>query len=170
MLRMDKIIFFALILPLYLGAALASAPATLDHKYGVIFPLSDVHSLLHTCSRDAPGRDGSENIPVWDPGPSQIADLEKLLPAALFDALSARRADIREQKFIRDNMSKYIRQYGGIEVSGAKLIYVNAIPPFFSNVEKNSWRTRAVQVCDGGVAFFGTEYDPATKKFIDFQF
>ena len=34
----------------------------------------------------------------------------------------------------------------------------------------DAWRTRAVNVCDGGSWFFGAEYDPATRQVANVRF
>jgi hypothetical protein len=55
---------------------------------------------------------------------------------------------------------------------------MNAFPHTLGDPEPNGppgfrrfdWHRQVVGVCDGGPAFFGVEYDPATKRFSHFEF
>jgi hypothetical protein len=147
--------------------ALAMPP--LDPRDGVIFPEAKAKGLLNQCSRGVPG-------PVertWTPNAAQIAELEARLPEAL-DGVLAKRGESQNRS--RD----FLRQYGGLFVGGRKIIYVNAFPRELIGEEKGSltgtkrplpdWHSEAKGVCDGGPAFFGVEYDPATRTFSHFQF
>jgi len=69
----------------------------------------------------------------------------------------------------------YYRQYLGITVGGRKLIYINAFHPRVlalraASRSPESWRTRAMTVCDGGEWFWGAVYDPAAGKLENVQF
>ena len=72
----------------------------------------------------------------------------------------------------------YRRQYAGFVIKGRKIIYMNAFPHTLGDPEPNGppgfrrfdWHRQVVGVCDGGPAFFGVEYDPATKRFSHFEF
>jgi hypothetical protein len=139
--------------------ALALPP--LDPKDGAILPEAKAKDLLNQCSRGVPG-------PVertWAPSATQIAELEARLPEAL-DNVLAKRGE--HQNRSRD----FLRQYGGFIVGGRKIIYVNAFPRFLGETKRPlpDWHSEAKGVCDGGPAFFGVEYDPATKTFSHFQF
>jgi hypothetical protein len=128
----------------------------LDVHLGIVFPAAKARDLLSQCSRETPRAEGT-----WTPDQNQVTALEKGLVAAL----SA--ADVA-QNYKRD-ISHIARQYGGIVVSGHKLIYVNGFSTD-SSLVRDSWRRDAVRVCDGGPNFFGVEYDPANGTFTDFAF
>ncbi|HEX7294400.1 MAG TPA: hypothetical protein VF251_01525 [Pyrinomonadaceae bacterium] len=60
-----------------------------------------------------------------------------------------------------EHPEEYYMQYVGIIVDGKKLIYINA---FGATEPSDSWKEKAVVICDGGTAW-GVLYDPQTKKF-----
>jgi len=153
------------------GAAITPALALppLDPKDGAIFPEAHAKDLLRQCSRAAPG-------PVegtWAPSAGQIKELETRLPEALDNVFAKRGA-------YRDRPHDFLRQYAGFIVHGRKIVYMNAFPRELLDEEKGffdqrkiappDWRSEAKGVCDGGPAFFGVEYDPATKTFSHFAF
>jgi hypothetical protein len=165
---MRKLVLCAL---LAAGAAVTPALALppLDPKDGAIFPEARAKDLLNQCSRAAPG-------PVegtWAPSARQIKELEARLPEAL-DNVFAKRGGYKNRS--RD----FLRQYAGFIVHGRKIVYMNAFPRWLLGEEKSffdqrkilppDWRSKAQGVCDGGPAFFGVEYDPATKTFSHFEF
>jgi hypothetical protein len=134
----------------------AIALPTLDAHLGIVFPSEKVRDLLRQCSRETPRVDGT-----WTPDQNQITTLEKGLVAPLVAADAV-------QNYKRDILH-VARQYGGIVVSGHKLIYVNGFSTD-SSLAKRNWRRDAVRVCDGGPNFFGVEYDPANGTFTGFVF
>jgi hypothetical protein len=136
------------------GTVCAAALPELDARLGVIFPAAKARDLLHQCSRSSLKASGT-----WTPDKNQIAILEKGLVAALAAADGA-------QNYKRD-ITHVARQYGGILISGRKLIYVNGFP---GRTSDSDWRRHAMLVCDGGPAFFGAEYDPANRTFTGLEF
>ncbi len=154
----------AMIAGLLFAGAAAAAPM-LDPHDGVVLPPQIAPQLLKQCSRAAPS--GFQSI--WMPDLPQIRDLEARLPAALGSALQKAGAS-------RYAPADYLRQYAGFTVNGRKIIYVNgmlrrgvdneALPPEF----RRDWRHQPVVVCDGGVGYFGVEYDPSTKTFAHLAF
>jgi hypothetical protein len=94
-----------------------------------------------------------------------IANLEDALLPALQLALD-RRPPSETPLLARD----YYRQYGGLIVGGKRIIYVNGFHRWFlARSGRNAdawtrWRTIAVRVCDGGLEYFGAEYDPDTRQ------
>jgi hypothetical protein len=138
------------------GMVCAIALPALDVHLGIVFPAAKVRDLLRQCSRETPRVEGT-----WTPDQNQVTTLEKGLIAALAAADAV-------QNYKRDILH-IARQYGGIVVSGHKLIYVNGFSANSSLAEGN-WRRDAVRVCDGGPNFFGVEYDPANRSFTDFAF
>jgi hypothetical protein len=120
------------------------------------------------CSREAPGRSG-----YWAPVPETIGGLEAALAPALHRALEQEIKDLSR----RPATSEYYRQYIGIRIGRRQVVYINGFHK--SYVERlaiarpesaDSWRTRAVNVCDGGSSFFGAEYDPVTQQVANIRF
>jgi hypothetical protein len=149
------------------GVISADMHVALNPLDGAMLPVEAVRDVLHQCSRTVP-----TNVrATWQPRKEQIADLERLLPAALHAATSSFRGSYR-------SASNFRRQYLGIVSGDQKLIYVNAFSrdsgdPASSGpatARNFDWHRDAVVVCDGGPAFFGVEYDPATKSFDHFEF
>lgn len=62
---------------------------------------------------------------------------------------------------VLSRLSQYRRQYAGFTSAGRKTIYVN----FFLPVYGEQWRTEVVLVCDGGIGFWGIEFDTTSNKF-----
>jgi hypothetical protein len=117
---------------------------------------AEVAGMLSQCSRGTPpGGEGS-----WQPGSQDIAALERALP----NALAARHADIA-RRFAHD----WYRQYVGIVRGGRRTIYGNYFPAGIAD-RSGRWRSEPVIVCDGGDAFFGVEFDPATRQFTHLAF
>ena len=148
-------------------AAAAAAPSAFDPKDGIVLPLDQATAVTHQCSRSSPG-------PVkgtWLPTAQEIRDLESKLPDALAHALPKRTLDDIRTHIIA-------RQYAGLVIGTHKTIYVNAFPLHFFDEEMRAfpdkppfdWKHKAVNVCDGGAVFFGVEYDPKTKVFVNFAF
>jgi hypothetical protein len=153
----------------FLAAAVASASAAalpvLDARPAIVFSESRAKDLLQQCSRYTPQHVQG----FWKPNAAQIKELEARLPAALARAWPAW-AD-RLKPF------KIGRQYGGLIVSGRKVIYVNGYQAEVSDFDGSDiayWskdsKNRAVAVCDGGPTFFGAVYDPEERTFRDFSF
>lgn len=140
--------------------------AAFEARDGAILSGEGSKALLNQCSRGAP-----RNVTgTWTPNRQQIAELEKALPAALAAEPSHGR-DLGSVKTFR-------RQYAGFLIGSRRIIYVNAFPPEVGGPNKEGppaarsfdWHKQPVMVCDGGPAFFGVEYDPATKAFQHFEF
>ena len=137
--------------------------------YGAVLPTDEGRKLLDQCSRPTPSLVTS----FWTPPASVIAEMEKRLPSVVSN-LSVQRAPLD---------SVYIRQYIGlVRADGKRTIYVNAIDkayiaslnrmrsqlakgPPASVPDTTSWRIVPIVVCDGGVRFWGVEYDQHTKTF-----
>ncbi|HJQ39410.1 MAG TPA: hypothetical protein VKB93_19890 [Thermoanaerobaculia bacterium] len=132
--------------------------------------------LLLTQCRSAP-----EATTFWEPTRADIRELERRLPAYL-----ARQTGRRPSDSI-----PFLRQYTGFVQHGRRYIYLNAfpeelvqsnhemyvklkamndrslagMPPYLG--EADYWRRHSIMVCDGGNAFWGVEYDPLTKEFLN---
>jgi len=109
--------------------------------------------VLDTCSRDSPGREAGRVTGYWAPSRKEVEQLEAALPT--LEAQVPKAAD-------------FDRQYVGIEMSGRKLIYLNAFHlPDDADIDP---ARDAIRVCDGGAQFWGAVFDPASGSFSDVQF
>ena len=148
-------------------AAVAGSDGALNPRDSTILAPEAGKDLLHQCSRAVP----TGARVAWRPKEEQIAILETMLPAALHVVTSTFRMPYR-------STTEFRRQYVGIARANRKLIYMNAFPRDVGNPAPDGppsgrafdWRRQPVVVCDGGPAFFGVEYDPATKRFNHFEF
>src|SRR2546428_6255704 len=147
--------------------AMSGAAATPAEREASPFTVLDGHQaevLSKQCSRDNPPRfDGT-----WRPSQQDITDVEAQLPqlhglrAALCCIPGARVTNVHD----------YYRQYVGLIVGGHNVIYVNAFAARLRQLfdPDDRWRTEPVMACDGGEAFWGAIYDPATKTFSSLAF
>lgn len=113
--------------------------------------------LFPLCSRPDPGF----VMETWQPDSATVAQLEGDL-AKVIPLLHFRYQRSEDSVALGD----YDRQYIGISTfRHARLIYINAIadPEWFPD-----WTVSAAQVCDGGDALWGLEYDPFTRRFRGF--
>lgn len=117
-----------------------------------ILPQSEAQNVTRLCSRTGFAKIDSG----WLPTDADIKIVESHLAL-----LSQPTSDGQSVKTPTD----YFRQYVGVVVLGRKLIYLNALG--FSDAEagRDSWKTRFVNICDGGDYFWGAIYDPATGTF-----
>jgi hypothetical protein len=124
---------------------------------------------LRQCTRETP----RGIVQFWQPTDSLVRALEIPLVALLQQVLPRVSIGDRPQAALRP--TAYYRQYVGIVRHGRRLVYVNAFPKPDSLSEsiagKDYWKTRPVDVCDGGAYFFGVVYDVETHLFerIDFN-
>ena len=135
---------------------------------------NEAELVLTQCSHYAPEASG-----FWQPAPADISELERRLPAWL-----------SRQSHGPSKEMQYFRQYVGVIHDGRRFIYLNAFPAdsirddaeFYkqmkarndpalaawpSNFSEHHWREHAVMVCDGGNVYWGVEYDPLTKQFLN---
>jgi hypothetical protein len=123
-------------------------------------------ALARQCSRISPGPVED----VWTPSAEEIEALE--------DDLILRVARELAQAGQNPSPGGYYRQYAGFVIGGRRIIYVNGVDESAVDDDAGeavrrpgySWRTHAVQICDGGTITFGVEYDPATRQFSNFAF
>jgi hypothetical protein len=149
------------------------APAT-----GAVLPTQAGRTLLRQCTRSTPWG----VVGFWSPPRDVIDEIEALLPAVL-DSVFRRAPRSPEQ-------SAYYRQYTGItRWTGKHTVYVNAfhrehldaingmrwqisggqLQPA-AGADTMRWRTSPVSVCDGGLMFWGIEYDPGARRFGRLEF
>jgi hypothetical protein len=98
---------------------------------------------------------------MWTPDAAVIARLEVQLGSALQAALD--RAP--ENRYTKPSVSAYFRQYLGFVVAGHRIVYINGASEAVVKLARNAdeWKAVAWDVCDGGLSFFGAEYDPRTN-------
>lgn len=70
--------------------------------------------------------------------------------------------------------ARYYRQYAGFFRNARPVVYINALDETWIQLRAHdtgvdSWRDRAVTICDGGTSVFGAVFDPATKLFDSFE-
>jgi hypothetical protein len=149
----------ALVLAACIAVASSSALAAAMPAGAVVLPGERVDAMLHQCSRGAPAKGEA----TWQPGAEDIIALEALLPAALGPQFRA--GDLRAAKA----PAGWGRQYVGIVRGGRRFIYGN----FFGKSDSKplSPRDGPTIVCDGGMGFFGVEYDVAAHRItrVDFN-
>lgn len=119
----------------------------------VILPKAQVKNLLHQCSRPTP-----DNVDGFWSISDQVAqnidrDIDKV--STLYSKAG----------FAIHQPRDYFRQYGGIEISGKRFIYVNAIRHSAIGQTKLPWKSKAIRICDGGDTSWGALYDPAIGSF-----
>jgi hypothetical protein len=156
----------ALLTALILGQ---SVTPTLRSDWAVILPADYfAPNVYGWCSRQAPARSG-----YWAPDRETIGALEVALAPALQRALEEEIKDSSR----RPATNEYYRQYIGIQIGRRQVVYINGFHK--SYLERlvttrpqlaDAWRTRAVNVCDGGSDFFGAEYDPAKRQVANIRF
>jgi hypothetical protein len=134
----------------------------------VVFPGEAARSLVEQCNRREPG----PVTGVWTPDAATITRLEAALGPALQKAL-----DERAPRDVNYRAPEYYRQYGGLVIDGRRIVYVNGFHWRFISLTWSSryfdvrwWRVTPTGVCDGGMWFFGAEYDPATGRVVSIEF
>jgi hypothetical protein len=135
--------------------AVGSAEARLDSATVTILDTLHGREVVSQCSRPSPGPVTS----YWVPTPAQVAEAD----AAVLRALAAVEIEgARADTGVR----RYHRQYAGLVRGGDRLLYVNGIAreAIAAQEDTAAWRTVGQVACDGGAAFFGAEYDPATRR------
>jgi hypothetical protein len=146
--------------------------AQLRSEWAVVLPADYwPPNMYRWCSRDAPGRSG-----YWAPDAETIKALEDALAPALQRALDEKKKRTRNASW-NPSAGDYYRQYMGIRVGRRQVVYINGFDKGYAErlartrpELTDSWRTTAVNVCDGGASFFGAEYDPATRQISNVRF
>ena len=134
-----------------------------------ILPADYFPANMYTwCSREAPARTG-----YWVPDSETIGGLEVALAPALQRAFEQEIKDPSRRPATNEDY----RQDIGIRIRGRQVVYINGFHKKYLDLLAatrpelaNGWRTRAVNVCDGGSTFFGAEYDPATRQITNIRF
>jgi len=183
--RQPATLIFALLATLAVLSVCGSGTSQLvplDQRDGSVLDGSEARLVLNQCSHYAP----SEATATWRPDSSQLAEIERRLPEFIQGQADRPPGDFRE----------YYRQYVGVVVDGHQLIYINGFPkdsvaenvavferfkrehPSVNLTSKDfpdsmrtidGWRHAAVVVCDGGAAYWGVIYEPATRRFTSYS-
>ena len=114
-------------------------------------------AVFRQCSRDAP----TPSAQLWSPSLAEIAELEDRLQ----DFLLGRKSNAQRTP---PTGIAYHREYVGFMEGKTRLIYANFFPAQLDRPNKQN--LPPVVVCDGGSAFWGVVYNPATKAFSEPQF
>jgi len=96
---------------------------------------------------------------AWDPSAKNVADAGAALRSYVTQQASLQHLQL-------SNWSTYSFQYQGTEVSGHRLVYINA----FCSPPPADAKSHMVVVFDGGPCYFSALYDPRTKKFVGINF
>lgn len=115
--------------------------------------------LIHQCSRESPMAIQS----AWTPTAAVLEKME--LQLAAITRLESKICCGVGGKI--DDVNAYYRQYAGLVIEGRRLIYINA---FVRTANISDWRIQPALICDGGQAYWGVLYDPATGEFFDLAF
>ncbi len=119
-----------------------------------ILDTGNVKGGLHQCSRSTP-----ENILNY----CVIEEKDKKqLEEKLSNFLST----------VKLKPDEYAYQYIGVIIKGKKFIYINAFWKVFlkDGSFSNEWKTRVIDVCDGGHAFWGALFDIEKLEFSELIF
>jgi hypothetical protein len=142
---------------LLLVLATGCGPRPLDvigtaHAQGVVLPMSLAATVLNQCSRPTPKVPDS----YWEPTEQDVRSVEQRLSTYLQTRLEPQAQRVLVQ------LSQYRRQYAGFIRAGHRTIYVNFFLPEYGE----QWRRQTVLVCDGGVGFWGVEFDSTSNTFV----
>lgn len=153
-----------LVTTLWLGAAGTAVAAGPDSASFTVLEGRHAGAVSKQCSRANPPRfDGT-----WQPSKQEVGDVEAHLP--LLQRLKASRCCIPGARVT--NVHDYYRQYLGLVVGGRGVVYINAFSMRVAGAAQapRHWATEPMMFCDGGDAFWGAVYDPATKAFSELAF
>jgi hypothetical protein len=130
-----------------------------------ILPEAEARSFARERLCNRPGVIGVEAL--WQPDTETIGRLETALAPALRTAL-----DKAESRWPKPPISEYFRQYAAFVVGGRRMVYINAGRLTASMLTRDlpAWKTKAASVCDGGLGFFGAEYDAETSSITNLLF
>jgi len=117
-----------------------------------LLPKAQVKLLLQQCSRPTP-----ENVDgFWSVSPQVAQNVDR----------DIEKVSLQSPNGVAINRPRaYLRQYGGIVISGKHFVYINAIrDDAFGQIEI-PWKTKEIRICNGGETSWGALYDPATVIF-----
>lgn len=156
----QKVVSKTLLL-LLVGAACNVAAS----EWSAVLPPDQANAMLKQCSRGTPsGVDGAWQVPQ-----AVIDKLEKDLPK--LSKLMPQQCCVKDARL--ETPGAYYRQYVGVTIRGKKYVYINAFRGSPSNADardKDAWKRKPVQVCDGGESFWGALYDPESGEFSQLAF
>lgn len=130
---------------------------------------------LAQCTRRVP----SGVTGYWTPSPALVSQVDaRLMPVASKALKHAARMYHTEPL----SADEYDRQYVGVMHGIRRAVYINAIhrgaitgangekSHAHMGVDSLAWRRRAISVCDGGIYYFGIEFDVESKTFGQVEF
>ena len=130
----------------------------LKPEWGVVLPEDQSRAFWKPglCNRPAPGPIES----IWTPDGATILRLETVLGSALQRAIEQSNLAL-----VKPTAADFYRQYAGFVVGGKRIVYINGVHAHA--VDRipggpNSWRIQALLPCDGGMLFFGAEFNVET--------
>lgn len=112
-------------------------------------------ALLHQCSRAAP----APGQAWFRPTPVEISALEDAVAARSPTAPGMVPQDHVTFRNVADLRARYEIEVAGIVRDGRRYVYGNFVPTGASRA-----RLHPTIVCDGGMSFFGVEYDVAARR------
>lgn len=158
--------FLLICLVMALGAAVQNSPSRLNPEWAVVLPDHQAKAFWRPrlCNRPAPGPIEA----IWTPDATTIRQLESALGPALQTAID-RFPESRRPKPVAGD---YYRQYAGFVVGGKRIVYINGLHHQIidSSQRPDDWKVTAASPCDGGMLFFGAEYDVETGKVLNILF
>ena len=135
-----------------------------------VLPPSQARAAGDQCSRPAPEVESG-----WAMTDADAQAVERRLPA-LAETAPERPSAVSAASY-RVDLATSVRQYVGVVVGGRRLVYVNAFPQQMLDRDADMpperqlhADQRVVVVCDGGPAFWGVVFDPATGTFSGLDF
>jgi len=147
---------FAAVLLIALVAA-AQGP-TLTPETGVVLPADQALTFARPRLCNRPGAGRAEG--TWTPDADTIQKLEGVLGRQLQAAI-----DLSSEQGRARLAADYYRQYAPLIIGGRQIIHVEGM--YRTTVNRDSrfdWRTTAMLACDGGLLFFGTQYDVEARR------
>lgn len=152
-----------------------AASATLPERAAIL--KGDAASRqFKQCSRPSP-----EAVSFWTPTASDVRAAEQSLPSFLQTAtIQSPTGGTIKLSALNQQVSLYYRQYAGfVAKDGHKRLCVNAFAPLIKKEmeehipgrnKQRDWRRDPSVACDGGLGFWGAEYDTQTMRWSRFNF
>lgn len=142
------------------GVILRAQDYSFKPEYSTILDSSKGITVLHQCSRAAPG---SVSF-FWNPTKSDIKTIEENFKKVL----SLKAFDCCLIGFKLNSLNRYIFQYTGVIIKKKKYIYINAFLGDLSDLK--NWNTEPVIICDGGKSCWGVLFDIEKLEFSQLAF
>jgi len=163
--------FFAIVLVIFVTSLSCSRKNDANEKVGnvnsppkrersVLLAPAEMKKLIGVGSRALP----SDVSDIWIPSDIEILKMEAKL-SEVERLRDPGRSQVNGGRIY--NVDSYFMQYAGIIANGRKLIYISAFQGFQGAAD--TWRTRDVDINDGGASVWHAVYDPGTGEFSDLR-